>query len=117
MLKAVEPSPADLSEAKAISFRLRANWDSWLTSWVNTERRLSRSVSSDSNHEKLFHFVHHMAATSDPRCTAEGTTLGAYSLDVNHWDGQKVPSAKPGEGLSTAKGTFFLLLRDLRIFP
>ena len=57
-----------------------------------------------------------MAATSDPRCTAEGTTLGACSLNVNHWDGQKVPPAKPGEGLSTVKGTFFLLLRDLRIF-
>lgn len=74
MLKAVEPSPADLSEAKAISFRLRANWGSW----VKTERRLSRSVSSDSNHEELFQLVHHMAATSDPRCTAEGTILDAY---------------------------------------
>ena len=116
MLQAVEPSPTDLSEAKAISFRLRANWDSWLTSWVKTERCLSRSVSSDSNHEKLFHLVHYMVATSDPRCTAEDTTLSACSLDVNHWDGQKVPSAKPEEGLSTAKGTFFLLLMDLRIF-
>jgi hypothetical protein len=77
---------------------------------TQTERHQDRSASSNSNSEALVHWANQIDAEWVPKGKADDTPV------FNHWNSQKVPSAKSREGLSIVKGTLFLLLRDLCLY-
>lgn len=101
---AAEEFPDEFSDARAKSYRRWPMLVSYLACGKHTDAfRLSEFINSNSKLDLRRHCAIHRAAAWLAKCTIEDT------IRANHWECLKVPFAKSGEVLSSAKGISFLL--------